>query len=74
MVDNASRDGSADMVALQFPQVQLIRTETNLGFARANNRSFEIARGQYIVLLNSDAFLMPDALASRSRCTWKIIR
>ncbi|HEY1851270.1 MAG TPA: glycosyltransferase family 2 protein [Candidatus Binataceae bacterium] len=63
VVDNASRDGSADMVALQFPQVRLVRAASNLGFAGANNRGFEIARGQYIVLLNSDAFLMPDALA-----------
>jgi GT2 family glycosyltransferase len=63
VVDNASRDGSADMVAAQFSDVQLIRSETNLGFARANNRGFEVARGRYIVLLNSDAFLKPGALA-----------
>lgn len=62
VVDNASRDGSADMVAIEFPEVRLIRSEVNLGFAAANNRAFEIARGRYIVLLNSDAFLRPDAL------------
>ncbi len=63
VVDNASRDGSADMVAFEFPDVRLVRSQTNLGFACANNRGFEIARGRYIVLLNSDAFLEPGALA-----------
>jgi hypothetical protein len=62
VVDNASRDGSADMVATEFPEVRLIRSEINLGFAAANNLAFEIARGRYIVLLNSDAFLRPGAL------------
>jgi GT2 family glycosyltransferase len=62
VVDNASRDGSADMVAAEFPDTRLIRSEINLGFAAANNRAFEIARGRYIVLLNSDALLRPGAL------------
>jgi GT2 family glycosyltransferase len=62
VIDNGSRDGSAEMVAAEFPEVKLIRSETNLGFAAANNRGFEIARGRYIVLLNSDAFLCPGAL------------
>jgi GT2 family glycosyltransferase len=62
VVDNASRDGSADMITSQFPDVRLIRSETNLGFASANNRAFEIARGRYLVLLNSDALLTPGAL------------
>ena len=62
VVDNLSRDGSADMVAAEFPQVRLIRSDCNLGFAAANNRAFEIASGKYIVLLNSDAFLQPGAL------------
>ncbi len=63
VIDNASRDGSAEMVAAQFPDVRLICNESNLGFARANNRGFEIAHGRYVVLLNSDAFLRPGALA-----------
>lgn len=62
VVDNASRDASADMVAIEFPEVRLIRSETNLGFAAANNRAFEVSRGRYIVLLNSDAFVRPGAL------------
>ena len=56
IVDNASTDGSATMIALKFPDVVLIRSEVNLGFGRANNLGFEAATGRYIVLLNSDAF------------------
>ena len=67
IVDNASRDGSADMVADEFPMVRLIRKTVNLGFAAANNAAFPLARGRYVVLLNSDAFLKPDALAQGVR-------
>lgn len=62
VVDNASKDGSADMVAQEFPDIELIRNDTNLGFGPANNRGFERATGRYIVLLNSDAFVNPDTL------------
>jgi GT2 family glycosyltransferase len=63
VVDNASRDASADMVAAEFPTVHLIRQTVNLGFAGANNVAFPLARGRYLALLNSDAFLKPGALA-----------
>ena len=63
VVDNASRDGSADMVADEFPDAVLLRSDVNLGFAGANNRGFDVAHGRYIVLLNSDAFVEPDALS-----------
>jgi GT2 family glycosyltransferase len=62
VVDNASRDGSADMVETEFPEAILIRSDANLGFAGANNRGFRFATGRYVVLLNSDAFLRPGAL------------
>jgi len=62
VVDNASRDSSADMIAAEFPSVQLIRNQLNLGFAAANNIAFRRARGRYFVLLNSDAFIRPGAL------------
>jgi GT2 family glycosyltransferase len=62
VVDNISRDGSADMVEREFPDVHLIRSATNLGFAAANNRAFPRATGRYLVLLNSDAFLHAGAL------------
>ena len=62
VVDNASRDGSADMVATEFPEMRIIRSKINLGFAAANNLAFKVVRGRYVVLLNSDAFLRPNAL------------
>ncbi len=67
VVDNASRDGSADMVAAEFSDpgtpVRLIRSNVNLGFGVANNRAIEAAKGRYLVLLNSDAFFHSGALA-----------
>jgi GT2 family glycosyltransferase len=62
VVDNASRDGSAEMVEVEFPEVTLIRSSINLGFGGANNQAIKLATGRYIVLLNSDAFLKPNAL------------
>lgn len=62
VVDNASRDGSAAMVEDEFPEARLIRSDRNLGFAGANNRGFALARGRYVVLLNSDAFVEEGAL------------
>jgi GT2 family glycosyltransferase len=62
VVDNHSSDGSPEMVEKEFPQVRLFRCGVNLGFASANNVALEVARGRYSVLLNSDAFLCPNAL------------
>jgi len=64
VVDNASRDGSAEAVRQAFPQVKLIASERNLGFGAANNRALQQARGQYLLLLNSDAFPLPGAVAA----------
>jgi GT2 family glycosyltransferase len=67
VVDNASRDGSPEMVERDFAQstvpVRLVRSAVNLGFGGANNLALDQALGRYIVLLNSDAFLHPGALA-----------
>lgn len=54
VVDNASVDGSADMVATEFPAVQLIRNATNRGFGAANNQAVAIAQGQALLCLNDD--------------------
>jgi GT2 family glycosyltransferase len=62
VVDNNSLDGSGQMVASNFPEVRLILSSNNLGFAAANNLAFQAARGQYLVLLNSDAFAAMDAI------------
>uniref|UniRef100_UPI0037519707 glycosyltransferase n=1 Tax=Undibacterium sp. TaxID=1914977 RepID=UPI0037519707 len=62
VVDNHSKDQSADMVEREFPHFALVRSKINLGFAAANNVGFAKAQGKYIVLLNPDAFLKPGAL------------
>ncbi|HEY2787607.1 MAG TPA: glycosyltransferase family 2 protein [Fimbriiglobus sp.] len=58
VVDNASKDGSADVVAKEFPWVRLVRSKKNLGFASGNNLALSYARGPMIVLLNNDT--VPD--------------
>ena len=62
VVDNNSSDGSPAMVQQEFPAVHLIKSASNLGFAAANNRAFPQCNGEYVILLNSDAFLKPRAL------------
>lgn len=64
LIDNASADGSADMVAADFPGVVLIRNATNRGFAAANNQGFALATGRHILLLNSDTLVHGDALSA----------
>ncbi len=60
--DDASSDGSAEHIERKYPQVRLIRSPHNVGFCVANNRLAEAATGRYILFLNNDAMLMPDAL------------
>jgi GT2 family glycosyltransferase len=62
IVDNDSSDGSAEMVEKEFPDFRVIRSAVNLGFGAANNLAIQSARGRYLILLNSDAFLYPGAL------------
>ncbi len=62
VVDNASADGSAEMVARDFPQVQLVANGDNRGFAAANNQGMALARGRYVLLLNSDTVVLDRAL------------
>jgi len=62
VVDNASKDGSDKIVASDFPQVNLIQKDRNLGFAAAANEAIRVARGRYILLLNPDTRLDPGAL------------
>lgn len=62
VVDNASSDGSAEMVRREFPQVRLVVSDDNLGFGRANNVAFARCRGRAIVLLNPDTVVLDGAL------------
>lgn len=62
VVDNASSDGSQDMIKAEFPEVRLIESEKNIGFGRANNLAMEVAKGDYFFLLNSDTILRNNAI------------
>ncbi|MCL4535441.1 MAG: glycosyltransferase family 2 protein [Bacteroidetes bacterium] len=62
VVDNASQDGSAEMVRAEFPQARLIANDANRGFAAANNQALAQARGRYYLLLNPDTLALDDAL------------
>ena len=62
VVDNASSDGSAEMVKKDFPKVKLIKNKKNLGFAKANNQGIRRAQGEYYLLLNSDTQVKPGSL------------
>jgi GT2 family glycosyltransferase len=60
--DDASTDGSVDLIRTRYPQVRLLPSENNVGFCVSNNRMVAAARGEFILLLNNDAALWPDAL------------
>ena len=62
VLDNASLDGSADMVAARFPTVQLLRSADNVGFARGYNQAALRTTGRYLLLLNPDTVTHPGAL------------
>jgi GT2 family glycosyltransferase len=62
VVDNASSDGSADLISTQFPWVRSIANAENRGFGTACNQALPFCRGRYVLFLNPDAALQPDAL------------
>lgn len=62
VVDNCSSDGSLELSKENFPQVNFIINEKNLGFAKANNRAISRSRGRYVLLLNPDTILREKVL------------
>ena len=62
VVDNASPDGSAELVARRFPEAHLLANAENVGFARAVNRALALTRGRYALLLDPDTVVPPSAL------------
>ncbi len=64
VVDNASADGSAAMVAVEFPWVRLIRSPRNGGFAFGNNQALTSCRGRNVLLLNPDTLMPRGGIAA----------
>jgi N-acetylglucosaminyl-diphospho-decaprenol L-rhamnosyltransferase len=62
VVDNASADGSAELVEERFPHVRLIRNTANVGFARAVNQGLPFCSGEYLLLLNPDTVVEKGAI------------
>lgn len=60
--DDASRDGSVALLRARYPQVHVLASEVNVGFCIGNNRMVGAARGEFVLLLNNDAALQPDAI------------
>jgi N-acetylglucosaminyl-diphospho-decaprenol L-rhamnosyltransferase len=67
VVDNNSSDGTAEMVAREFPRVKLLANSENFGFAKANNQAVSQATGKYILFLNPDMRVFPDTLEKAAR-------
>jgi len=64
VVDNASNDGSVEMVRREFPEVELIVNRDNIGFAAANNQALQQTRGRLVVLLNPDTVVQEDTFTA----------
>lgn len=64
VADNGSRDGSLEMVKDGFPQVKLVNSGRNLGFAKGNNAALPSARGRYVLFLNSDTKMPTGTLTA----------
>lgn len=63
VVDNASDDGSVELIQQRFPQVHLIVNKTNVGFAKANNQALALSKGKYLLLINPDTLVQENTFA-----------
>ena len=60
VVDNASNDGSCELIAQKYPDVKLIQNSKNVGFGSANNQALQIAQGKYLLMINPDTIVRED--------------
>ena len=67
VVDNASDDGSVEMLRARFPMITVIANNENLGFAKANNQALQRSRGKYFLILNPDTLLQEDTITTMLR-------
>ncbi|MBI1937122.1 MAG: glycosyltransferase [Ignavibacteriales bacterium] len=63
LVDNASDDGSVELIGEKYPDVKIIVNKNNVGFGSANNQALEIAKGKYLLLINPDTIVKEDTFA-----------
>jgi len=64
LVDNASKECNADLFLQEFPEIVLVKSTINGGFAKGNNWGIEKAKGEYILMLNSDTYLIEDSIST----------
>lgn len=62
VVDNNSIDDSVNEIRNKFPNINIIKNTRNIGFGRANNKGMDIAKGKYLFLLNTDTYLLNNAI------------
>lgn len=62
VIDDASFDGSYEMVQKRFPKVRLLRNAKNVHYGKSNNTGFDLAGGRYLYLLNNDTLMLPNAM------------
>jgi GT2 family glycosyltransferase len=64
VVDNASDDGTVELIESTYPRIFLLKNSANLMYAKANNQGIAVSQGKYLLLLNSDAFVYPETINS----------
>ena len=60
MMDNASSDGSVNYIKANYPQVEIIINDDNLGFSPGNNKGTHVAKSKYVIFLNNDMYVDPQ--------------
>ena len=64
VVDNASDDGSVEFIREKFPKINLIVSQTNLGFSKANNAALKAAKGKFILFINPHTIVSEDTITN----------